>query len=77
MVNSHNPLCFSGEHFEVVTATTAAAYNYLGYSSTYLTQGQSFKAARSSLARVTVALAKAGNPAGDIQGQHSLNTQGD
>ena len=52
---------------EITTAETASTYTYLGYSSTYLAQGQSFKAAGSNLARVTVALAKAGNPASDIK----------
>ena len=52
---------------EITTAETPSTYTYLGYSSSYLAQGQSFKAAGPNLVRVTVALAKAGNPAGDIK----------
>jgi hypothetical protein len=52
---------------EITTAETPSTYNYLGYSSSYLAQGQSFKAAGSSLVRLKVALAKAGSPASDIK----------
>jgi hypothetical protein len=62
---------------EVVTATTASTYTYLGYSSSYLAEGQSFKAAGPSLVRVTVALAKAGNPAGDIKVSIRSTPKGD
>jgi len=52
---------------EITTAETPSTYTYLGYSSSYLAQGESFKAAAPNLVRVTVALAKAGNAAGDIK----------
>jgi hypothetical protein len=52
---------------EITIAEVASTYTRLGYGSGYLAQGQSFKAATSSLVRLTVALAKRGNPYDDIK----------
>jgi C1A family cysteine protease len=46
----------------VVTTETATTYTYLGYSSTYLRQAQSLKAAGTGISQVAVALAKKGTP---------------
>ena len=51
---------------EIVTTTTANTRTYLGYSSSYAQQAQSFKAVGDRISRVTVALAKYGSPTGDI-----------
>ncbi|MDD1660801.1 MAG: hypothetical protein LUQ62_06315, partial [Methanomicrobiales archaeon] len=50
----------------VMTTGTATTYTYLGYTSTYLQQAQSFKVADTGISRVAVALAKRGSPILDI-----------
>ncbi|MDD1654529.1 MAG: PKD domain-containing protein, partial [Methanomicrobiales archaeon] len=50
----------------VMTTSTASTYTYLGYTSTYLKQAQSFRAADTGVSRIAVALARRGTPAMDI-----------
>ena len=50
----------------VVTTETPTTYTFLAYSSTYLKQGQSVKAAGTGISQVAVALAKKGTTPRDI-----------
>jgi hypothetical protein len=56
-----------GPEILVETAATATTYTYLGYSSIYSKQAQSLKAADTGISQVTVALARKGTPARNIQ----------